>query len=160
MTYENTINFSGDSRRAMQVAIDALIANGFRTGSKTESSLSCTGPGMNSTSQNPLRGISNAQITVSGNTISIRAELGSVKFMITFLIALMVSMSLLFLMVFGMTPLHSKTTPTRMPAFLLPSAVGLVLVPFLGIMMKRRTTRAVDALLHNMAALSVDGPIQ
>ena len=137
----------------MQVAIDALVANGFRIGSKTDSTLSCTGPGMNSTSQNPLRGISNAQITVSGSTISIRAELGSVKFMIVFLIALFTGMSLFFLVIFGVMHVHTRQ-PSQVPPFLLPTILGIVLVPFLGVVTKRRTTRAIDALLHNMATLA------
>jgi len=157
MTYEKSVNFSGDSHRAMQVAIDFLMGNGFKITSKTDTTLSFTGPGMRRAKYDPWAGISEAQITVAANTISIRAEFGMFNLARVFLpvlAAILVGAEAAFFGFDSQKHGHNSMIPQLMMPQLLMVIVFVITMLIARMTQGRRTTRAIDTLLQNMATLA------
>ena len=84
--HEASIKFDGDLKSAMAMAKNIFATNGFKLNENDQAALSLIGPGMNSTKQNPIRGISRGELKFTESTLEFSGELGGVEFMKKFLI--------------------------------------------------------------------------
>ena len=161
MEYSKTVPFTGKAAKALEVARLTFLPQGFQIVASTDYELRVTGPGLNSTRENPLRGITEASIIIrpSASAIEMKATLGGVEKMKKFLTFFPLGMAIFFLIVFGVLTL---TVPAlRNPLFfllpVLPLAPWLFLSPWMSRMIAKRTVQAIDTLLNNMVMLGKDG---
>ena len=151
MDYETEIPFKGDEKKALDVSLNVFISQGFEIVDKRDTSYELMGPGMWSTRQNPLVGISRVMVNAYSDRIKLRAEFGGIKKMQTFLLALICGMALFFIILFGYlfrdAPGYSIFIPLA-PFFPWP-----FLIPIMVRVMKKRTLRAIDTFFKNMNAL-------
>lgn len=154
MRYERSLPFDGDPRQALQVATGVLASNSFALELRGQTALVANGPGLHGTRQNPILGVTRAEIRVEAGTIRIAAELGGVRSMRNFLFIFPPALAILLLGTLSAAglPWHSVGL-----AVLLALAPWLVLAPALTGWVKRRTTHALDTLLHNMASVGGAG---
>ncbi|HYJ46829.1 MAG TPA: hypothetical protein VEV81_09465 [Pyrinomonadaceae bacterium] len=158
MEYARTIPFTGRSAKALQVAMSTFIPLGFQITASTDHELRVTGPGITSTRESPLKGISEAAIVVRSSAIEMKAELGGVRKLKTFLTFFPLGMALLFLIIFGVLAL-SLPNFRRWWIFLIPLLAlspWIFLAPMMSRQIERRTAQAIDTLLSNMAMLASD----
>lgn len=153
--YSKTVPFTGSGAKALDVARTALISQGFRILASSDYELRVTGPGINSTRENPLKGLSDATITVRPGSIEVKALMGGVQKMKTFLRVFPLGMALFFLLIFGVLALWLPTL--RHPWLFLAPALALspwlFLSPLISRSIEKRTKEAVDTLLNNMAIM-------
>jgi hypothetical protein len=159
MEYSKTVPFTGRASKALEVARSTFLPQGFQFVASNDYELRVTGPGINSTRENPLKGISAALIITGPSAIEMKATLGGVEKMKKFLIFFPMGMAVLFLIVFGVLAL---TQPAfRHPwIFLIPILAlspWLFLAPLMSRMIGSRTMQAIDTLLNNMVMLGTDG---
>ncbi len=74
MEHSNSITFMGDVDTARRI----LMANGFALVAHDDVSMEFTGPGMQSTKQNPILGASRITLEVDREYLRLHAELGGV----------------------------------------------------------------------------------
>ena len=77
--FSTSASITTTSQGALQKALLILTNNGFAILSRDESSASLSGPGLNSTSQNPLLGASKISVVEDGSTLRLDAELGGAE---------------------------------------------------------------------------------
>jgi hypothetical protein len=159
MEYSKTVPFTGNGTRALEVARSTFMGQGFQIAANSDYELRVTGPGMNSTRENPLKGVSEASIIIRSAAIEIKATLGGAQKMKTFLRFFPLGMFLFFLIVFGVLAL-SLPDFRRPWIFLIPVLAlspWLFLAPLIARSIERKTTQAVDTLLSNMMMIGRDG---
>jgi hypothetical protein len=158
MDYSKTVAFEGTPSKALQVAKSILLPLGFQLSPGNGDELRATGPGINSTRENPLKGISTASIIVRASAIEIKATLGGVEKMKKFLIFFPLGMAILLMIVFGVLALNLPAL--RRPIFflipLLALSPWLFLAPLISRMIGRKTVQAIDTMLNNMVMLGMD----
>ena len=154
MRYETSIGFSGDPDRALDVAVAPLTTLGFRIDARTESELSCTGPGMHSTRQSPLLGASRIHLRGAPGALSVEAELGGVERMAGFIkrfpIGLTVFLTLALSGVFWVMLGPGAWMGAVGAAAAANALVWVILAPLMSRRLKERTCAALDTLLNNM----------
>jgi hypothetical protein len=161
MEYSKTVPFTGKASKALEVARSTFLPQGFQIVASTDYELRVTGPGINSTKENPLKGITEASIVVrpSASAIEMKATLGGVEKMKKFLTFFPLGMALLFLIIFGAVAL--SVPAMRNPVFFLTPLLALspwfFLSPWMSRMIARRTVQAIDTLLSNMVVLGNSG---
>ncbi|MDQ3818686.1 MAG: hypothetical protein M3362_13545, partial [Acidobacteriota bacterium] len=141
MEYAKTVPFTGRPAKALDIARSTLLPLGFQVVSSSDYELRATGPGINSTRENPLKGISEAAIVVRSSTIEMQAALGGVRKMKMFLTFFPLGMALLFLIVFGTLAL-SVPAFRHWWVFLIPLAAlapWIFISPMMIRMIERRT---------------------
>ncbi len=154
MDYEKTEPFSGNMEKAFEVAKNVLIQHNFQIVRDSDSEVEFTGPGMLSSRQNPLVGISRVCIRGTSGNISIEAEFGGIRRLTKYLVFFIVGMAIFFLVLFGILlskqdqPLYKTILITLAPFIPWP-----ILIPLIHIWMKSRTSKALDRLLTNMIIL-------
>jgi hypothetical protein len=159
MEYSKTVPFIGRGAKALDVARAAFISQGFQILASSDTELRVKGPGINSTRENPLKGISDASIIVRGSSIEARAVLGGAQKMKTFLRVFPLGLALFFMIVFGALAL-SLPEFRRIWIFLIPLlslSPWLFLAPLMGRSIENRTKQAVDTLLSNMVVMGKEG---
>jgi hypothetical protein len=159
MEYSKTAPFTGHGTRALDVARAAFVGQGFQIVASSDYELRVTGPGINSTKENPLKGVSEASIIIRSSTIEIKAILGGAQKMKTFLRVFPLGLALFFLIVFG-TLAWILPDFRRGWIFLIPVLAlspWLFLGPLIARMIEKRTKQAVDTLLSNMMMIGRDG---
>ena len=159
MEYSKTVPFTGRGAKALDVARTVFMGQGFQIVANNDYELRVTGPGINSTKENPLKGVSEASIIVRSSTIEIKAMLGGVQKMKNFLRLLPLGLALFFLILFGAL---AWSLPELRQAwiFLIPLLAlspWLFLAPLMTRMIEKRTKQAVDTLLNNMVMIGRDG---
>ena len=158
--YERTIPFTGDREAAMRLAMNALVANGFRLADKSEHELSFLGPGLNSSRENPVRGATAVRLTWSCGSLSLDAELGGVRRMARFLIFFPLAMAAFFLLLGGLLlsfGLRSGANPAMFAGLAVPALAlspWLFLSPWMIRRIRARTVLALDDLLGSLALAS------
>jgi hypothetical protein len=158
MEYSKTVPFTGRAARALDVARSTFVGQGFQIITSTDNELRVSGPGINSTRENPLRGVSDASIIVRASAIEVKANLGGVQKMKTFLRFFPLGMALLFLIVFGVLAVVMPQF-RQWWIFLIPVLAlspWLFLGPVIGRSIEKKTTQAVDTLLSNMMMMGRD----
>ena len=147
--YRKSIAFTGDRTKVFEFAIMALTSVGFRLEAQSSSSLQFTGPGMNSSRENPLTGASLISLSVQEDELTLEAELGGLKRIRQVLIMLPAGLALLFLVLFGFL-FRNRGFPFILFVSILPLSPWLILTPVLSHVMQKRTHRALDTFLHNI----------
>lgn len=159
MEYSKTVPFTGRATKALDVARSTFVGQGFQIVASSDYELRVTGPGMNSTRENPLKGVSEAAIIIRSAAIETKATLGGAQKMKMFLRFFPLGMFLLFLIIFGI--LAWRLPEFRRPwIFLIPALAlspWLFLAPLIARSIERKTTQAVDTLLSNMVMMGRDG---
>lgn len=159
MEYSKTVPFIGHGARALDVARTVFVGQGFQIVTSTDYELRVTGPGINSTRENPLRGVSEASIIIRSSTIEIKAILGGAQKMKTFLRLFPLGLALFFMIVFGALAL-SRPEFRHAWIFLIPLLTlspWLFLSPLIARTIEKRTKQAVDTLLGNMVIMGKEG---
>jgi len=158
MAYNASRPFHGDFDKALDLAIAALTALGFRLESRTTDSARLTGPGMNSNRQNPLLGASRLDINLHQGQLDLAADLGAaerlMQFTRVFPIAVNGALGLSLLVSFGIAfagwaPIFLWLVPVVAIA-LLNGAVWAILGPRIARSIHQRSCRGLDALLNTM----------
>ncbi|MHC4944430.1 MAG: hypothetical protein ACYTG7_15550 [Planctomycetota bacterium] len=149
MDHQASIRFSGDPAKALETARSVLALNGFKVSSQGEGTILAEGPGLKSTRQNPLLGMTRAQITVRQSSIDLEAELGGVRFMQRFIVIFPPALVLFLALVFYLVPMKGETPSYLWLYMILP---WIVIGPLIAKIMKRSTVKAIETLLHNMSA--------
>lgn len=159
MEYSKTVPFAGRGAKAMDMARSTFVGQGFQIVASNDDELRVTGPGINSTRENPLKGVSEASIIIRASAIEIKAILGGAQKMKTFLRIFPLAMALFFLLVFGVLA-------WRLPDFrqwwiflipVLALSPWVFLGPAIARSIEKRTIQAVDTLLSNMMMMGRDG---
>jgi hypothetical protein len=152
MSYEKSIPFNGNVSKAFEVARNTLLPNGFIIVENGDDYMELTGPNNLCTKgQNSILGVSKVAISAQKNALTIEADFGSVRKSIKFLIFFIIGMSVFFLVFFGVV---FRNNPKYSPFYsLLVFAPWPVIIPVMGLVMKSRATKSLDALLDNMAVL-------
>lgn len=167
----STFAVTPKSQNALQAALIPLINNGFAIVNRDENSANLSGPGLNSTRQNPLLGASKIQLKLQGQQLHLDAELGGVdsmqRFLMRFPFILGLSLGLLFGVVSGFTlggvfgvgfgvPWAQGWTwlLVTIGVAMLPVSPWFFLSPFMSNMIRARTQNALVALVQNAVQLT------
>lgn len=151
MNYQRTIALSNDEiKKSMETAQAIFMQNGFAMTKKGEWDFEFNGPGMHSTKQNPLLGVSRARLKLSGRQLKLEADLGSVRRMQWFILIFPFALGLFIFLLIGAA---QKNIQSGLPV-LAAVAPWIVIAPWMSRWMKRRTVRALDTLLENVAQIS------
>lgn len=146
--HEYSVSFSGDPATAIEVARTALLGQGFEIVDYGRSEVRATGPGISSTEQPALCGVSEITFRISTSAIVVRARLGGVRTMKLFLSFFPPLLGLVLIVVFAASGLPFLWAP------LLAVAPWLVLSPIISSWMERRTTKAVERLVRSMVQVA------
>ena len=158
MDYEKTEPFSGNMGKVLEVAKNVFIQHNFQIVRDSDSEVEFTGPGMLSSIQNPLVGISRVRIRGTSGNLSIEAEFGGIRKLTKYLVLFIVGMAIFFLVFFGiMLPKQGQPAGKIILIALAPFIPWPVLIPLIYIWMKSRTSKALDRLLTNMVTLGREG---
>ncbi len=155
MSYYKTTPFSGNVEKALEVAWNTFLPHGFTVTENTAESIELTGPGsLMAKGQDPAVGISKISISAAHNELSIKAEFGGINKTVKFMILLIVSLSVFFLVLFGI--LFNKEMPTARIVLLSlgPLIPWPIVIPLMAIWMKSRATKTLNALLTNITTLA------
>lgn len=158
MEYSKTVPFTGRASRALDVARSTFIGQGFQITASSDNELRVTGPGINSTRENPLKGVSEASIIVRNAAIEIKATLGGAQKLKTFVRIFPLAMEIFFLLIFGVLALVLPRF-RQWWIFLIPLLAlspWLFLGPVIARSIERKSTQAVDTLLSNMMMMGRD----
>ena len=150
MDYQKTMPVA-DSEKAVGAAANVFIQHSFRIVEKSKTGVELTGPGMISSRQNPLTGISTIRISQSNGSLSVEAQFGSIRRLIKYLAIFIVGMAVFFVILFGIVfTRQGQPMGTVVLISLAPLAPWPVLLPVIMIWLKSRTSRALDVLLSNI----------
>lgn len=158
MDYEKTEPFSGNVEKVLEVARNAFIQNNFQIVRDSDTEVELTGPGMLSSRQNPMVGISRICIRGTSGNLSIEAEFGGIRKLTKYLSFFILGMAIFFVVFFGI--LFSKQGQPLNKTILISLAPFIpwpVLIPLIYLWMKSRTSKALDRLLTNMVTLGREG---
>ena len=163
-TFSTSATVLGTPARALHSAVTTLTNNEFAIVHCDDARATLTGPGLNSTRQNPLLGATRIDLRVDDNRLDVDAELGGVDSMRRFLtwFPLLLGAGLgavaggLFFSQFG----DDLDLPWAegwqrilfaVGAAMLPVAPWLVLSPMMARWICNRTQRALETLVNNAA---------
>jgi len=156
MKYEKTEQFEGDLAKAIDVAKNTFLPNGFEIINSSDSALAVVNrSGLWGYNQHPLNGVSKASISPSSAGITLRAEFGGVTKMIRYLSLFIGGMVVFFLLVFGIVfgLMQGQPASRIFQISLAPFIPWPIIIPLMGIWLRKRACRALDTLLSNMVAL-------
>lgn len=156
----------------LHAALSILTNNGFTIVTRNESTACLTGPGLNSTRQNPLLGASKIQLVLQEDRICLDAELGGVDSMQRFLVRFPLILGLGLGMIFGVgggvlfgqqfgigfgVPWARGWSWMlfAVGTALLPIAPWLILAPLLAGAIRQRTQLALNTLVSNAVLMAV-----
>lgn len=152
MKYEKEEYFDGNLAKAIDVARNTFLPNGFEIVDSSDSKLEVTNrSNLWGYNQHPLNGVSKAYISRSDGKIILKAELGGVTKMIKYLILFIGGMMVFFLFFFGIQ-FHIQGQPIDKLLRMVwaPFAPWPIAIPLMGVWFKKRADRALDTLLKNM----------
>ncbi len=121
-----------------------MYGHGFRLSTKGKAEIEAFGPGMSSSKQPPLVGVSYLRISVNDATLSVEATLGGVKKMQLFVFLFPPGLIAFLILVGGMRG-------NFVPSLTWGVLPWLVIAPLLALWMSKRTEKALDVLMANMA---------
>lgn len=148
--YERTVAVSGSPEAALDVAEASLRARGFAISTEGQRALVAKGPGLRSTKQDPLLGVSWARVSAVPGGLRMEAELGGTERMRKLLLLLVAGLEVVFIVGFGIVWLVLPTL-RRMPILWLfviaPTIPWLFFLPFLAGLIRKSTVIALDTFL-------------
>lgn len=131
----------------LKFSLNVFIQNGFAVVKKDRTGYEIQGPGMISSRQNPLLGISRLMGFLEDNHLNVKAEFGAIrklrKLMVLFLAVLALFLTVFFAVLFHDRPNYNFWLP------LAPFIPWPFLIPLMVRMFFRRTQRALDTLINN-----------
>lgn len=151
MHYEGRTVFTGDRRSALEAGRSILMNNGYTVSPIEHDSFTATGRGLGSTQQNPLTGATEFMVKAGGGEIVVRAELGGVRSMMWFLLLFPPGLGACLAISFGISMGWDRAY-----AAFLPILPWLVISPLMIFWLRRRTERALETLLQNMATVGAE----
>lgn len=152
---QTKVSVNGSMEKALEVARETLVRNNFRLLSTTSTSFEAEGPGMHSTGQNPLVGISRVRLEAIGHDLLATAELGGLRRMVAILFLLIGGLTVMcVLMAIFKGPSAESMSHSRLLVAVGPTAPWLVLAPLMIWWMRRRIERALETLLSNASAVA------
>ena len=158
MDYEKTEPFSGNVEKVLEVAQNVFIQHNFQIIRHSDTEVEFTGPGMLSSRQNPLVGISKICIRGTSGNITIEAEFGGIRNLTKYLVIFIAGMAIFFVVLFGILfSMQEQPVNKIILISAAPFAPWPVLIPLIHIWMKSRTSKALDRLLTNMVTLGKEG---
>lgn len=138
--------------KALDFSLNSFIQHGFAIVKKDQRGYELKGPGMISSRQSPLLGISRLICFLQGNQLKLQAEFGAVrklkKIMILFLCALALFLVLFFALLFNDRPTFNPWLP------LAPFLPWPFLIPFMFTIFFNRTRKALDVLIDNAVTMT------
>ena len=152
MPYVSAVALSGPPEAAIRVVRDALIANAFTIGSVSPTEFTATGPGLMSSNQNPLLGVSGVSFRAEDGALHVQTELGGATRLGLFAIFFPLGLGLALAGV-----LRVANKPNAFIAPMLAVAPWLVLGPLIAFFIRKRTQKAINALLLSAASISGTG---
>lgn len=147
MDYQRSIT-AKDSRKSIDTAKTIFMQNGFAVTKKGDGEYEFSGPGMSSTKENPLTGVSKAHMRQTGHQLKLEAELGSVRGMQWFIWIFPFALGGILFLLFNVA--RRGESPINW-ASLWAVSPWAILSPLMSRWMKRRTVRALDVLIENAA---------
>ncbi len=151
MDVERTIAISGDAKKAVEFAFNILVAADFEIIRQSDDGFEMKGPGMWSSNQNPLAGISRVVVESGAGKIIFRADLGGIKKFRDKFIWGVGGLTLLTLVVLALFFKDDTHFNIKLPfVLLLP---WLVIIPIILKVTKIRTLGTIETLLKNMSAV-------
>ena len=156
MRYEKTEQFEGDLTKAIEVAKNTFLPNGFQIINSSDLALEVANrSGLWGYNQHPLNGVSKAWVSKSHGGVTLKAELGGVTKMVKYLTFFISAMVIFFLLVFGIVFGLAQGQPVSKVLLISlgPFVPWLIIIPLMGIWFKNRACRALDILLNNMVTL-------
>ena len=158
MDYEKTEPFSGNVGKVLEVAKNVFIQHNFQIVRDSDTEVEFTGPGMLSSRQNPIVGISRICIRGTSGNLSIEAEFEGIRKLTKYLVFFIVGMAIFFVVFFGIIfPKQGQPADKIILISLAPFTPWPVIIPLMYKWMKSRTSKALDRLLTNMVALGRRG---
>ncbi len=171
--YSTTVSIKDPTGDVLQVALAILANSGFKIVNRDSHSASLSGPGLNSTRQNPLLGATSIQIVVDDDRMKLDAELGGVDSMRRFLTRFPFMLGLGLAALFGVgggflfgrafgvgfgVPWAQGWTWMLFATIIavLPVTPWLVLSPLIAGSIRKRTQQALSTLANNAVQLSRD----
>jgi hypothetical protein len=147
--YEYSTPFRGDPDAAFTLAKTALLALGFEILPGSSAELRAEGPGMRSTRQSALLGVSEFRFQIAASTLTASATLGGVATMKAFVTLFPPGLILSLVVLFGVLG-HGIS---YLGLWLV--APWLVISPLMAALIERRATRAVARLARSMAVAAL-----
>lgn len=164
-TYSTSAVSTRSTEDVLQAALATLTNNGFAIVNRDENTAELTGPGLNSTKQNPLLGASRIKLRLQDQQLCLNAELGGVDSMRRFLMRFPflpgLGLGLLFGIIGGLTFRRQFGVGFGVPwaqglAWMLFAIGGAIPVtpwlffsPVLSNMIRTRTQTALTTLVQN-----------
>jgi len=149
--YEYSTPFRGDPDAAFTFAKNILLAQGFEILPGSSAELRATGPGMSSTRQSALRGVSEFRCQIAASALTVSATLGGVAGMKAFVTLFPIGLIL------SLVVLSAALGRGISVLGLGLAAPWLVISPLMAALIERRTIRAVDRLARAMALAALPG---
>jgi hypothetical protein len=143
--YEYSTPFRGDPDVAFAFAKTTLLAQGFEILPGSSAELRATGPGMRSTRQPALLGVSEFRFQIAASALTASATLGGVARLKTFVTFFPPGLIL------SLVALFAALGHGIWYLGLWLAAPWLIISPLMAALIERRTTRAVDRLARSMA---------
>jgi hypothetical protein len=145
-SYERTVPLRMPAATAVTAIQSAFVDNGFSITMERPDAFDATGPGMNSTGQHPLLGISTVTVFATATHLTLRAELGALRRMQYMVLGFPSVLILLVCTGFHCLLSHGDLfVKNSAPSLLLTL---LTLGFFMGLWLHHRTSRALDLLLE------------
>ena len=142
--YECSNPFRGDPDTAFRLAKTALLALGFEILPGSSAELRAVGPGMRSTQQSALLGVSEFRFQIAASTLTVSATLGGVSSMKAFVTLFPPGLILSLVVLFAVLGQGISYLGLWL------AAPWLVISPLMAALIERRTKRAVDRLARSM----------
>jgi hypothetical protein len=161
MDYEKQVEFSGDPRKAVEVAQTLFLQSGYEITDVSDSRISARHEGgfLNTQSGNTIYGASPVTVGIKGYRLSVSADYEGIrkakKFILYLLLGLALVLGLVFGILFGLILedkwifLLAVGLGVGIPLIQLP--VHLIVTPRI---MKKRADKALDTLIHNITMLA------
>jgi len=147
--YEYSTAFRGDPDRAFARAKDVLLAQGFEILPGSSAELRATGPGMRSTRQPALLGVSELRFQISASLLTVSATLGGVSRVKAFVTLFPVGLILALVVLFAALGQGVSYLGLGL------AVPWLIISPLMAALIERRTMRAVERLARSMAVAAL-----
>ena len=147
--YEYSTPFRGDPDAALMLAKTVLLAQGFEILPGSSAELRAEGPGMRSTRQSALLGVSEFRFQIAASTLTASATLGGVARMKAFVVLFPIGL------IFSLVVLFAALGQGASYLGLWATLPWLVVSPLMAALIERRTMRAIDRLARSMAVAAL-----
>ncbi len=143
-----------DFRDLLSIAESQLANRGFRIVKKNDEMVEVTGPGLNSTKQDPLLGASMIRLSGRVGTLNLEAELGGAQFLSNFVrrfpFMLCIGLAIVMEITFALTlPGRNALWFGLVP--ILAASPWIIIGPLMAKSILKRTENSLETFLHNLS---------